>query len=758
MEWFDYWMSRCEERSVDVPSAFRGLAGVGRLGIPRKTYPTGPAVRLLAGVPVAKRERAIRRMIDVLLRAGLEDEGDRCARSELPTVLALALEHSPALFLELFDLAVGRHGLGEPFGDLPAEVINRLLSRHSILLSEADLVTAWYWICSCPGSFGRDCDGPAKITKILSQKRGESDPLVVEINKWLIALSPPKAESTSADEEDSTSSGKHVVPSSRPIDDVTPHWFSSWIAEDDHRTLREYLAGQGGGGWKKVCGLLASKISESEGARFDYFVMASGITTLGLPIDPDRAFAVALEHVEEKVRFQSVGESGGDASTPCAIGSAGLAPVITTLMARGLDISDCETISRTIRSIVALGRTPYQTPDVEAELAARVDDGDVRSVLFALLILRERASLSLSAQDRINKLRSHPDAWCRWIASTTLGKSVSWEPVREVTSATGFIAADPLPDKVELGASYFSGDANIREILLGRLDALVTLPKEELRRWLEAERLSLAPRKSRDSGWHRPRGHLLSDSRMSEAAGRLACRLGSEAPAEAIHALMSAVAVVDPWVATCSVLEPAVEGWVEFCRAADEVTPDGRRLQWSALALVPVPLLSLGSDERLARAVFHRFTPSVPVEFAWVSEAWRAMQAPLFEADGPIPLAFHNRPFTHLGRDRFLFVPQWSLPPFRNLTYCARPTPQWQSQDGLPVVVASYSEQNVGGLEIDHPAVSWSTGWYAEPSWLRQFSRRGWRIVRVTGTLSSNRTSGRQEGEKQEFSMVVVDP
>lgn len=88
-----------------------------------------------------------------------------------------------------------------------------------------------------------------------------------------------------------------------------------------------------------------------------------------------------------------------------------------------------------------------------------------------------------------------------------------------------------------------------------------------------------------------------------------------------------------------------------------------------------------------------------------------------------MPLAFYNRPFTELHRDRFMLVPRWDLSPFAELRFVVEDTPGWVHPELGPVIVGAYGERLAKPGGAEHPLSDWWTGWYASPRWLKLFER-----------------------------------
>lgn len=720
ISWYSYWTERGSSRGVPAPPAFVRQGRVAELGVARKTDPAWLAVSLLKQLPPARLREATSEMVDLLIQLDQEPEGTRSAYRNLPSVLQFCLAIGPAFFRDEFIRATEEYGVAEPFGDTSASLALHWLRDASMTLGVSDLMALWGWISACAGAFGRESRGP-EAGRLISQRLRALGEIVAaqEVEDWVSALRPPERAN-----EASTPAAATSRPTPR-IEDVTPRWFSSWWGSEEHQVLLGHLEAGGEAAWRQVCASLAVRIAAGDFMGYELQTLGEDLPSVRPGMASDAAYEVATEHLREKVRFQR--PPGGRESESRCIEDASAAFI--SLLGRGLDVADVETVSRTLRSLTALARFEGTRTVVEQELRTRLSSADPRTLAYCLAVLRTFPQCTGETLSRVRALVTHPDAWCRWLASRIVGQRPAWSPMRPISGRPGLINPGDSPVRREVGASFYAGTSAVAEVYVKKLGCLLDVDEDDLRSWLEVERASLDPAPSRPLGWNRQQGHGLTTERVSEAAGRLAARLASDA-GSSLHALLSVVARFDPWVALAAPCGRPPEGWFEVCRAEQSESESNHVFVLASLGVTRDDNGPECTAEILGEAGSLYLHTKAPKEFAWVAEATTAMPPPNMERGPVIPLSFMNRPFTELGRDRFTLVPRWDFPQFGRAVFRAWPRPAWVNEEGHELLVAVYRESNSGGYGTSHPRVSWQTAWFADPHWLRGFLQPGTRLVR----------------------------
>lgn len=769
--WFNYWIARGSERNIILEDEFLGRSFVATLGVSRKTDPARLAVNILeqntAGT--INKPEGVRRLVDLLIRLVAEPEGGRAAYRHLPRVLALAFQLDPSLFWEEYLRSTVQYGVAEPFGTILADTAVLYLESQE-WDSVDDLIALWQCLASRPSGFSNHDNNAVAAGLIIQQRLAElGAPEESErVELWLAALAAPRstasleaedldsrarrAEGTSAPEEHGGDAESNLdfsvsVERSAPsISNVTIRWFAPWWSSSEHAILREFLDKGGNESWRLVCDRIADQIATAS----DFYASESGfvadsILDLRPCLPAEEAFEIAIEHLAEKVNFQEPPlprtESDADKSRR---------EVLVGLTALGLDTNDAETLRRSVRSVAALARNTGTAREVEREMLSRLESGDFRAQIHALIILRQVASLTEEARERICLFTQHEDAWCRWLACSIMKIDPTWPELRKLTFTPAPISSDVWPARSMLSDHYYADETSVREILLRKLGDLVALQEDELRSWLELEARSLEPAKQRSIGWlHRQPGPTLTSTRISEAAGRLACRLASVTSPPVLPALLSSVARQDPWVAVAEPIVAAPEGWTEVCHSYSGGTENREEYLLRSIGIVHANLLDDAdwSPELIARAGYRLLKPEMPVEFAWVAEPWPIMAPPAMERGPVVPLSFLNSPFIELSRTRFTLVPRWDLPQFHEVRFEVVDIPRWVHPTFGPVIAGTYGEHFVEERGGEHPRMAWSTGWYASPEWIKSFIPPNTVLIRFWCLTWRERSWGQSEGD-----------
>jgi hypothetical protein len=720
--WYQYWLSSGTTRGVQTPEGFQGRSITAQLGVPRKSDPASLAVELICddvthGDEVPER---IHRLADLLIRLDAEPEGSRAAYRHLPRVLALALSYDPVLFEAEFYRCAVQHGVSEPFGTLPEEVTARLLSI-SAALSDDELLVLWHWLIAAPGAFDGESSSVDTV-RLIAERLVESGAMdeADQVREWSSSAAPPRRLSQDVTYEDTSfeSREERLTPS---IEDVGPKWFSPWWGSEENRVLREFLAAGGDDAWREVCGRLAVKFASSQEVFInDFLLVGEGICDVRPELPRQEAIEFALQHLSEKVRFQAIPTRTGKVSAE----RKSTLEVLIGLLSRGIDVGDVETIRRTLRSIAALVERPGTRELVFREMSSRLQSQDARVVQRVLCVLRRVTRLPDSVSDQMQPLTQHKDAWCRHLSRKILGMEPAWLPIRSIATRAGVIALRARPTHTEVGAVYYTDATSVREVYIRKFSTLVDEDEDVLRSWLETEYRTLPELEERPLGWHRQRGPCLTGNRVAEAAGHLANRLASIVPEPDIPVLLAAVARFDPWLVLAPPTVPPPPGLIEVCRAGIGAEGDRRSYMLRSLGLVRRDFLlsPAGSNSELVAEVgCSLLFPETPSEYGWVAEPWRCVAPPQLRS-GPVrPLAFRNSLFTELRRDRFELVPAFGLPQFRELSFEIANVPCWTHPELGLVLVAAHAENTTESGSVEHPKMSWWTGWFASPLWLISF-------------------------------------
>lgn len=716
--WCEYWLIHGEKREVNVPPGFAGLLQTTRLGASGQTDPAALAVMLVCKEPkpaiVAAR---IVQLITLLVRLNEEPEGDRAAHRHLPGVLALALDTDPHLFEAQFVRCTSEGGMADAFCTLPAEITDKLLASD-LERSGDELMGLWYWMAAAPGSVDdQDEYGTIKQRVVdrltLLGLDGEAE----VVRSWP-SLSHSKSINEST-EGRSKSEGDDGSESLLNIANVDFKWFSAWWGSEGYRTLKKHLDAGGDEAWREVCRLLGEKAAQSLDVReYDSWTVAEEICELRPDVSRDGAIDLAMDHLSHKVRFQTE-------PIPVVIDRSerkGFTDVLIGLIARGIDVTDVETVRRSLRSLAALAARPGTREAVIRQMRRRLHADDVRLVQKALLLLRRAKSLKPEVLDDIRALEDHPDAWCRYLACQIRGVKPHWPKPRAVGSGPGIVAPEAKPTVQGVGSAYYSDTASIREVLLRNLGSIVPhIQEETLRAWLETELRSLPDQPDGWLGWDQSRGPSLSDGRMSAAAGRLACRLASTVLPGAVPTILAAVAGFDPWLALEPPIRHPFKGWIELCRTEKlHFEEHGEYLQRSIGVVHRGTLSEAGNEDHglFAKFAWNQLGPESPERYGWVAEPWPKMLPPGMPREGVDPLAAHNALFTQLTRDRFDLIPAFGNPAFRNLRYDMGELPAWYHPDFGRVIVPAHGERPAVFKAWSHPVMDWWAGWYASSEWV----------------------------------------
>jgi hypothetical protein len=739
VQWNSYWSDRLACRGVHPPPEFNLRAMLAPLGVLPKTDPTELVADLLRHGQAATPHQ-LQRLFDLLIR--LKDDPEGYHRDNHPVFLALALDVSPAFFEEEFLRLTVRNSVDEAFGPLPSGIIVEWLKR-SPTLSKAELLALWHWLAACSGSFRHPSPDPE--IRLRLQALGATDD-ARRLEDWLAALVEPQG--TEPDRfPDPTAEGEV------DIEQVELNWFIRRLSRSGER-LQRFLDREGVEAWNRLCQRLAFQTAS---ANHEYLSVGEDIAqwlarARSLRLG-DSALDVALGHLGARVRFQREPETRG----PASAASTSYLHLFVRMLARGLRVSDAEVIRRTLRSLAALARHPATAAQVEEELRLLLVRPDPRVVDMALLVLRQVPKLAAETVALIQTLSNHPDAWCRWFACSILGREPTWDPPRQVVGQPGPLAPGIKPKEGRLGAVYVHDDSTVRENSIQRICALSDLDEEEVRRWLNTEHRDIEPLPDLPSGWHHTNGVHRSNSRVAEAARRLASRLASLAPPAVLPALLGTVAGYDPWRAICEPENAPPRGWIEL--GVEEQLQE-QASEWVTLRSLGLThredFAAIGQDlyPRLAHIAAEALFPERPTLFAWVAEPWSEMSAPILRRGPVVPLCFRNRTRPFL-RAEFGLVPFWDHPAFNDLTFAVDPVPSWNHPDLGKVVIATVSERPAGGFGPEALPFQSTVGWYAHPQWLTRFGRPELSLIRFW-RRASTRQSTNQEAEV-EFGLEVVD-
>jgi hypothetical protein len=721
--WHRYWQHRAAERGVDVPSSFADRAAVSALCSERKTNPASWAVELLERLPRDSGLPArIETLVDLLIQMSGEDEGGRPAYRQIRRVLAVAFVHDPALFEREFIRALGQHGVAEPFGDVAFDVAQRVLESDRPL-SAADLLALWHWVVACPGTLDGDSDLEhfGRLVQDRSLNLGLLN-LVERVAEFLGALPPSAKDKSPAEDLEAAEPEPQVT-------DMTGTWFSSWYSRRRYEALKAYVARGGARAWEDVGNRLATRIAETEDiGTYEIDCIADGIVELR-PLDKSAAFKAACEHLWMKVRFQDA----PDPRPPSEGGEhdASVAAVLVRLIARGLEVADCETATRAHRALGALARDATTASAVERTMMLRLDSDDSSLVISALAILRQAHDLASATLAKCRSLREHPDAWCRWLASSICDENVVWSPTRMALTPPGLLILKTENAAEELGSVYVAGTRGIQAVYARKLAELSPATAEEVAHSIDAEFQLMPPGRDLPTGWKYRRGRVLVQDPMSDAARRYVARFVSTLPDPVVPAALGATALFDPWLAVAPDFVAPPHGWSELCR----VEHDAGALEREQVVRTLVLIQSLPdwlTEAQLAELALESVWPVFPKDYAWVAEPWPGAVAPELPRAPVCPLAFWNRTFMRLERAQFDLVPRWDLPIFGDLHFGVDDRPHWRSDNAGRVVVAARGERvrrrSSGG---EHAAVGWWTGWYASPAWLQLAVPSGFTLYRV---------------------------
>lgn len=748
IEWRNHWSVRLAPRGIEPTAQFQRVMALVALGGNRKMDPARLAVDLLRQKPIELVEaQQVQRLVDLLLRLHTDPEGKKQTRWHMPEVLCLALRLDPALFEAEFLRSAVEHDAMEAFGDRPTSIAACWLAAEPTL-TLADLLSLWHWVAACPGSFRDEARGPEVGRGVQERLRVLGAPEEADqVARWLSALTPPERPQT----EPSTSSELPDWWRIPPIEEVDLSWFNPWL-NDRHEVLNRSVA-ESNSGWHDVCHRLVTKALGGDGRQLELdcaisnWLVEHRASKLG-----SGALDIAFEHLTQKVRFQTQpslrNEVSASRRTP--------GEVFVRLMARGLEVSDAEVIRRTLRGLAALARHPATMSVVEAALQPRLARPDPRVVDMVLLVLRQVPKLAAETVALIQTLSNHPDAWCRWFACSILGREPTWDPPRQVVGQPGPLAPGIKPKEGRLGKVYVHDDSTVRENSIQRICALSDLDEEEVSRWLNTEHRDIEPLPDLPSGWHHTNGVHRSNSRVAEAARRLASRLASLAPPAVLPALLGTVAGYDPWRAICEPENAPPRGWIEL--GVEEQLQE-QASEWVTLRSLGLThredFAAIGQDyPRLAHIAAEALFPERPTLFAWVAEPWSETSAPILRRGPVVPLCFRNRTCPFL-RAEFGLVPFWDHPAFNDLTFAVDPVPSWNHPDLGKVVIATVSERPARGFGPEALPFQSTVGWYAHPQWLTRFGRPELSLIRFWRRASSRQSTNQQA--EVEFGLEVVD-
>jgi len=760
-QWCDYWLTHGQRRNITVPRSFVGLRQTVGLGVPRKTDPADLAVTLVCNDPKHPDTNIrLKSLTALLVQLSAEPEGGgRAALDHIPRVLSLAFNTSPRLFKALFLHVTGEDGFSEAFSTLPSEIASEILQQPDDLSGD-ELVTLWNWVTAAPGAV-EDQDGFSKVKSIVANRLSSAG---LNVDASLVqgwpTIPPPK----SSRDQPGHSNREQPPPSEtliHNIDGVNLRWFSPWWDAFENRALRRHLDTGGDEAWRDVCSRMAKAIAQSREIR-QYEALAAGSSLFDLRpnMERDRAISIALEHIAQKVRFQTAQDP--IAPNNCEKNNCEKVDkidILVGLIARGLEVGDARTVRYSLRSLAALARRPATRDAVLREMRSRLHTEDTRLLQASLLILRHahmHRRLEIDITDQIRTLEDHPDAWSRYLACRIIGRSPIWPSPRSVSFGPGLVAPDVQPSGHGVGAAYYSGPTRVREVLVRKFREVVDVDEDTLRAWFETEVRALPERPSRWLGWDHSRGPSLSDGRISEAAGRLASRLASTAPPGSLPAILAVVVGLDPWLVLQPTEKEPPKGWIELCRT--EVRNCDRHGTYTlrSLGVVDSRLL-LPRDhpdyELLAKVAWLQLAPETPREFGWVAEPWPEISLPL-PRNGPVaPFAMVNSIFGQFVRSQFGLIPALAHPAIQELSFQVRDEPNWVHSTIGPVIVPAFDERPASSAIRTHAPMDWWTGWYASPKWLN-------RLMQGQDSLSVVRfwrKSTRKKGDDEQVSEETIE-
>jgi hypothetical protein len=748
-EWFTYWLTRGKTRGVQPPKGFVSCSPLASLDVHRKSSPTDSVVDLLHSIGTdAGTSTRVRSIVDLLMRLNEESDGSGGAYRCLSRVLALALSFDGNLFLEEFTRCTQEQAIAGGSGPIVAEISCHFLERFESSITEDLLLALWAWVCTCPDSFTRYGEG-CKVAALVSDnlRRLNREQAAVEVERWASAY----AEDSSGTEREEPKKSKRD-PIQLPIMEIKPDWFSQWRSPDGYGTIEATVQREGSTGWRSLLSKLGYQIASSAIYPDELECLASGIAGLAPDVDHQQLFDFALEHLDEKVRFQPP-----PAPRPKGeVASLDAAAAVIRLMAQATEAREPEIVRWSLRSLGWLGRQGGRVAKlVEEEMSQRLGHQEARTTAAALTVLRTLHPISPESQASVEATLDHPHAWCRWLASTIANVPPTWPKMSPQEGPVALHLPRLDPTRSEGSNHFFSGPTRVRQVHIQRLAAFSELPPERVETAITLEEASIPSRENRLQGTNYPVGVALLNSRISDACGQAAARIASVVPREQVYNVVGLSAGFDPWLLLAEPDQSIPEGWIEV--ASSEEHSDGDSIEWSirSLAMISEVLLSdpKWTESDIAAIGLDLAHPADENKVAWVSEDWPSPQPPVLR-EGPIrPMAFFNSPFGELPLVCFRMVPDWSCPLVSPLTYERSPQPRWVHWDRGAVLVATYSERGVTDHNNQQPE-SWKTSWLVEPSWLQTVvnAANGLRLTRLWRTVVSDGLASSAETDESPVS------
>ncbi|MCB9610722.1 MAG: hypothetical protein H6716_29315, partial [Polyangiaceae bacterium] len=713
--WYDYWVTRGGERGIAAVERLAVRRVRARLGVARKTQPESIALTALERLEWSDARDRVRDLLDLLIREDGEPEGGRYFYHDLPELFARVLRHDPAMFAEEIE-RFAAHTRVQLGGKLPSLVVKVFLEHQVGNLAVDDALAMWFWVAAAPGSFGDGGEGEAVGEKLAGIVEESAPAVAADIARWISLARrkrgiPKEQHGQSDDESTSRANGPAVRELS--IDDVRPHWFSSWHADREHKFLMGHLE-QDPTRFAAVCRRLAERVHDGEWRAYELVVLASAMLSVRASADLQKMLTVGLEDLAARVASQPEPPPRGEAREVSSLQSA-----LWRLVADGVQASDVDSIQAAVRALGVAAAIPGMCRDVEKQAVRLLKCEDDLAVEAGLAILRRVDNRSEAASETLQRLLTHANACVRAGAAYLVGAAPEW-PVAEAVLVSP--ALDPgmraRADHHDAGRAFYSSPTQVLTRYSEHFADLIGGEPPEHRASIDRilEGLPLLAKKHIRSGVEGPRR---SGHRVADAAARYATSILAKHPCDVHPVAIALTASFDAWQLASHPDVPPPTGWLRL--GTSEHGRDARRnwVEYHMLVLMSPEIARKAPPEKLGPRAMHLLEPKIPQHYPWVSNGHSSpVRPPMMSAAGA--LVFRARPFTSIQNASFDVVPRWDAAAFQALEYRAAPRPGWYTATGIPAVVAVMQFENLhNGKSRSGVAHSrhWS-GWYYDPMWL----------------------------------------